>query len=101
MNFNDRLDHVLSGLAGRLERNEVGLVNHGRKCMPGAEALPGGSHARKIANLGAQSGKAARRPTRLWLPAIYSPGRLADLHAALEEGTIANTDALCNHISDQ
>src|ERR1700678_2748954 len=44
-----------------------------------------------------QSGK----ETRLWLSAIYSPGRLADLHAAIEEGAIPNTDALCNHIPDQ
>jgi hypothetical protein len=30
-----------------------------------------------------------------------SSGPTADLHAALEEGTIANTDPLCNHIPDQ
>jgi hypothetical protein len=41
VNSHDRRDHVLSGLAGRLERNEVGLVNHGRNCNAGAEALPG------------------------------------------------------------
>jgi hypothetical protein len=39
--------------------------------------------------------------TRLWLPVIYRPGRLADLHAALEKGAITNTDVLCNHIPDQ
>jgi hypothetical protein len=38
---------------------------------------------------------------RLRLSAIYSPGRLADLHAALEEDTIANTNPLCNHIPNQ
>jgi hypothetical protein len=46
-------------------------------------------------------GRKKTEETRLWLPAIYPPGRLADLHAALEEGAIANTDALCNHIPDQ
>jgi hypothetical protein len=40
VNSNARRHHVLSGLAGRLERNEVGLVTHGRKCIPGAEVLP-------------------------------------------------------------
>jgi hypothetical protein len=46
-------------------------------------------------------GRKKTEETRLWLPAIYPPGRPADLHAALEEGTLANTDALCSHISDQ
>ena len=46
-------------------------------------------------------GRKKTEETRLWLPAIYPPGRLADLHAALEEGAIADTDALCNHIPDQ
>jgi hypothetical protein len=50
---------------------------------------------------GAFASTAPAERTRLWLPAIYSLGRLADLHAALEEGAIADTDALGNHIPDQ
>jgi hypothetical protein len=46
-------------------------------------------------------GRKKTEEIRLWLPTIYPPGRFADLHAAFEEGTIANTDPLCNHIPDQ
>jgi hypothetical protein len=40
-NLNDRRGHMLNGCALRLQPNEIGLVNHARRCMPGAEALPG------------------------------------------------------------
>jgi hypothetical protein len=46
-------------------------------------------------------GRKKTEETRLWLLAIYSPVRLADLHAAIEEGAVPNTDALCDHIPDQ
>jgi hypothetical protein len=39
--------------------------------------------------------------TGLWFPATNSPGQLANLHAHSEEGAIANSDALYNHIPDQ
>jgi hypothetical protein len=40
-NPNDRRGHMLNGSALRLQPNEIGLVNHARKCMPGAEVCQG------------------------------------------------------------
>jgi hypothetical protein len=39
-NSTDRRDHVLSGPAGRLQRDDIGLVTRPAS-IPGAEVLPG------------------------------------------------------------
>ena len=79
-NPNDRRGHMLNGSALRLQPNEIGLVNHARKCMPGAEVCQGlGSpHFRAIVRsavtVDSSGPTPPRRPGTIALPGYSPPG---------------------------
>jgi hypothetical protein len=74
-NLNDRRGHMLNGSTLRLQSNEIGLVNHGRKCMPGAEALPVTPHFRVIVRSAVTGGQF--RPHSTQEPRTIAPPRLS------------------------